>query len=51
MIKNVKHIELNYKYIVLKVLKNNTNADYADAKRVCKDFEITNLGEYHDLHV
>ena len=21
------------------------------AKRVCKDFEIKNLGEYHDLHV
>ena len=23
----------------------------ADAKRVCKDFEIKNLGEYHDLYV
>ena len=21
------------------------------AKRVCKDFEIKNLGEYHDLHL
>ena len=21
------------------------------AKRVCNDFEIKNLGEYHDLHV
>ena len=51
MIKNAKHIELNYKYIVLKVLKDNTNADYADAKRVCKDFEIKNLGEYQDLYV
>ena len=28
-----------------------TDADYAHAKRVCKDFEIKNLGEYHDLYV
>ena len=28
-----------------------TDADYAHAKRVCKDFEIKHLGEYHDLHV
>ena len=28
-----------------------TDADYAHAKRVCKDFEIKNLEEYHDLHV
>ena len=27
------------------------DADYAHAKRVCKNFEIKNLGEYHDLHV
>ena len=27
-----------------------TDADYALAKRVCKDFEIKNLGEYHDLY-
>ena len=26
-------------------------ADYKPAKRVCKDFEIKNLGEYHDLYV
>ena len=26
------------------------NAHYTHATRVCKDFEITNLGEYHDLH-
>ena len=28
-----------------------TDAGYAHAKRVCKDFGIKNLGEYHDLHV
>ena len=27
------------------------DADYAHAKRICKDFEIKNLGEYHDLYV
>ena len=25
-----------------------TNSDYLHTKRVCKDFEIKNLGEYHD---
>ena len=28
-----------------------TDADYAYAKRVCKDSEIKNLREYHDLYV
>ena len=27
------------------------DADYAPAIRVCKDFEVKNLGEYHDLYV
>ena len=27
-----------------------TDADYAHAKRVCKDFEIKKLGDYHDLY-
>ena len=26
------------------------DADYMHAKRFCKDFEIKNLGEYHDLY-
>ena len=44
-----------------KILKNDqkshlnaediTDTDYAHAKRVCKDFKIKNLGEYHDLFV
>ena len=32
-------------------MEDITNADYVHTKRVCKDFEIKNLGEYHDLHV
>ena len=29
---------------------NITDADYIHAKRVCKDFEIKNLGECHNLY-
>ena len=32
-------------------IEDITDADYAHAKRVCKDFEIKHLGEYHDLYV
>ena len=32
-------------------MEDITNADYAHAKRVCKDFEIKNLVEYLDLYV
>ena len=28
-----------------------TDAEYAHAKIICKDFEIKNLGEYLDLYV
>ena len=37
-----------YSHLNMEVI---TDADYAHAKRVCKDFEIKNLGEYHDLYV
>ena len=30
---------------------NITDADYMDAKRVCKDFEIKKLGQYDDLYL
>ena len=32
-------------------MENITDVDYLHAKRVCKDFEIENLGEYHDLYL
>ena len=32
-------------------LEGITAADYMHAKKVCKDFEIKNLGKYHDLHL
>ena len=32
-------------------MEDITDADYAHAKRVCKDFELKNVGEYHDLYV
>ena len=37
-----------YSYLYMEDI---TDADYAYAKRVCKDFEIKNLGEYHDLYI
>ena len=32
-------------------MENITDADYADAERVCIDFEIKKLGGYHNLYV
>ena len=32
-------------------MEDITGADYTHAKRICKDFETKNLGEYHDLYV
>ena len=32
-------------------MEDITNVGYAHTKRVCKDFEIKNLGEHHDLYV
>ena len=32
-------------------MEDITDADYVHAKRVCKNSEIKNLGEYHDLYV
>ena len=32
-------------------IEDITDADYVHSKRVCKNFEIENLGKYHDLYV
>ena len=32
-------------------IEDITDADYTQAKRVYKDFEINTLGEYHDLYI
>ena len=32
-------------------MEDITDADYINAKRVCRDFEIKHLGEYHDLYL
>ena len=32
-------------------MEDITNADYAHARKVFKNFEIKNLREYHDLYV
>ena len=31
-------------------MENITDADYIHKKRICNDFEIRYLGEYHDLY-
>ena len=37
--------------VSIKNLKDNTDANYTHVKRVCRDFKIKNIGEYHDLYV
>ena len=32
-------------------MEHITDADYEQTKRVCKDFEIKNLGKFHDLYI
>ena len=32
-------------------MEDITDADYTHVKRVCKDFELKNLGQYHDLYI
>ena len=32
-------------------MKDIADVDYMHAKRVCKDYQMKNLGEYLDLHL
>ena len=32
-------------------IENITDEDYAHVKRVCKEFEIKHLGEYHNIYI
>ena len=32
-------------------MEDITNADYSYGKRLCKDFKIRNMGDYHDLYI
>ena len=32
-------------------MEDITDADYAHAQRICKEFETKKIGEYHDLYV
>ena len=32
-------------------MEDIADADYIHAKRICKDFEIKKLGQYHDLYL
>ena len=32
-------------------MDDTTDANYMHAKRVCNDFKINKLGEYHDLYL
>ena len=43
-------LEKQYFYSHLN-MEDITDADYTHAKKVCKDFEMRKLGEYHDLYV
>ena len=38
-------------FYILLIIEDITDADYEHAKRVCKDFQINNLGEHNGLYV
>ena len=42
--------EKEYFYSYLN-MEDISDTDYVHARRVCKDFELKNLGEHHDLYV
>ena len=48
---SMKHHYLEKKIFTCLNMEDITDADYSHKKRVCKDFEMKNLREYHDLFV
>ena len=48
----MKHCQLseNEEFYSNLNMEDIADADYINAKKVCKDFETRNLGEYHDLY-
>ena len=50
---SMKHHYLKKKSFTPKYInmKDIVDADYTYAKRICKDFEIKNLAESHDVYV
>ena len=49
---SIKHQYLRKKIITdyHLIMEDITDVDYPHTKKVCKDFEIKNLREYHDLY-
>ena len=45
------HCRKKNNFIANLSVEHITDVDYMHAKRVCKDFEIKTLGEYHDFHL
>ena len=52
---SVKHYYLKKKIFIAFYshlnMEDVTDVDYSNTKRVCKDFEIKDLNDYHDLSV
>ena len=47
----VKHHCLKKKNFSILIMECIKDADYMHAKRVCQDFEIKNVGQYHDSYL
>ena len=48
---SVKSRYLKKKILSHQNMKDITNSDYTPASKVCTNFVIKNLGQYHDLYI
>ena len=48
---NILRIRKNNIFEVIFLQEDITDADYTHGLRVCKDFDMKNLEEYHDFYV